>query len=260
MSKWMSMDDLKKKEEESGKQQEFYSGGNSNRGGSGMATLGPPSDNPFDKIVRKAQDEQNVKDDGGSADELKLTLYRNGFTVDDGPFRDKESPENVTFVEDLMKGFIPAEVMRERREKGLSDRLNVNILDKRSEDYREPTPPPYVAFGGEGSSLGTVESGGVMIDPSSADMQRDAPTVDTSQPTTLLQVKLADGKKIRVKLNKHHTVMDLVAMIYHRDGDAGSNDAPYYLCAGFPPKDVTDINITLEAAGLVGAAIVQKSV
>ena len=76
--------------------------------------------------------------------------------------------------------------MKERREKGLNNRLNINILDKRHEDYRylianytvfsflfvarfnfmnfcllrAPTPPPYVAFGGEGTSLGTVDSGG----------------------------------------------------------------------------------------------------
>ena len=82
-----------------------------------------------------------------------------------------------------------------------------------------------------------------MIDPSISEMQRPQPTVDASQPTTLLQVKLADGKKIRVKyvnaptstnntfafsgtydyiffndarLNKSHTVLDLIAMIYHR--------------------------------------------
>ena len=101
-----------------------------------IATLGPPSNDPFDKIVSKAQSEQNVKDDGEGNDELKLTLYRDGtstshdyfrifaylhlfpitlvhcagFTVDDGPFRDKENPENVAFMEELMKGFIPSDV------------------------------------------------------------------------------------------------------------------------------------------------------
>jgi hypothetical protein len=40
---------------------------------------------------------------------------------------------------------------------------------------------------------------GVVIDPSSTDMQGMPPAVDASQPTTLLQVKLADGKKMKAK-------------------------------------------------------------
>lgn len=266
MSKWMSMDQLKKKDEEKeGHQQEYYAGGNDSRsgGGSGMATLGPPSNDPFDRIVSKAHEQsqqtnQGGGDDGAGNDELKLTLYRNGFTVDDGPLRDTEIPENMAFVEELMRGFIPSEIVKLRQEKGQSTQLNVNISDKRGEDYRAPTPPPYIAFGGEGSSLGTVASGGALIDPSSS-ATHAPPSVDAAQPTTLLQVKLADGKKIKVKLNKHHTVHDLVAMIRHRAGGGGEADAPYFLCAGFPPKDVTDLTLSLEAAGLVGASIVQKS-
>lgn len=268
----MSMDDLKKKEEgqKDDSQQEFYAGGNDNRsgGGSGLATLGPPSNSndPFDRIMNKAMNEsgQGEASSNGSAgagnDELKLTLYRNGFTVDEGPLRELDNPDNMKFVDDLMRGYIPTEIVKSRHEKGLNPQLNVNISDKRGEDYRAPTPPAYVAYSGEGSSLGKVASGGALIDPSTADMQASPPSVDASQPTTLLQVKLADGSKIKVKLNKHHTVRDLVAMIVHRPGGAGGSDAPYYLCAGFPPKDVTDdtLALSLQDAGLVGAAIVQK--
>ena len=35
------------------------------------------------------------------------------------------------------------------------------------------------------------------------------PTVDDSQPTTLLQVRLCSGKRERVKLNRTHTLNDL---------------------------------------------------
>lgn len=39
---------------------------------------------------------------------------------------------------------------------------------------------------------------GALIDPSSS-ATHAPPSVDAAQPTTLLQVKLADGKKIKVK-------------------------------------------------------------
>jgi hypothetical protein len=59
-----------------------------------------------------------------------------GFTVDGGPLRDLENPENVKFVETLMRGFIPEEVMNARIQQGKSSMLNVNISDSRHEDYR----------------------------------------------------------------------------------------------------------------------------
>jgi UBX domain-containing protein 1 len=40
----------------------------------------------------------------------KITLYRNGFTVDDGPFRDLDSPESKQFLASLSEGYIPREV------------------------------------------------------------------------------------------------------------------------------------------------------
>jgi hypothetical protein len=37
-------------------------------------------------------------------------LLCSGFTVDEGPLRDLESPQNKKFVEELMRGFVPEEV------------------------------------------------------------------------------------------------------------------------------------------------------
>ncbi len=35
----------------------------------------------------------------------KVTLYRNGFTVDDGAFRDYNDPANKKFMAELNKGY-----------------------------------------------------------------------------------------------------------------------------------------------------------
>lgn len=264
------MDELKKRDEEGQRGgQEFYAGGNDSRtgGGSGLATMGPPSNSndPFQKIVDNAKADSASQTGGGGehmdpSDMIKLTLFRNGFTVDDGPLRDLESPENKAFLDQLTQGYVPPELVKERREKGLNGPVNVALNDKRDQDYRAPTPPPYVAFGGEGSSIGSVaKSGGALIDPSSSEFQEAPPVLDSSQPSTLLQVKLADGKKIKVKLNKSHKVHHLALMIRNRDGGAGSTDGPYYLCSGFPPKDIEDLTLTLIDAGLVGASISQRT-
>jgi hypothetical protein len=43
-----------------------------------------------------------VPDDPASR--RKITMYRDGFTVDDGPFRSFEDPQNADFIRDLNRG------------------------------------------------------------------------------------------------------------------------------------------------------------
>jgi hypothetical protein len=56
--------------------------------------------------------------------------------VDEGPLRDLSNPANSEFVNRLMEGYIPEELMKKRKEEGKRAMLNVNIADKRTEDYR----------------------------------------------------------------------------------------------------------------------------
>jgi hypothetical protein len=46
---------------------------------------------------------------GGNANvqTIEITLYRNGFTVNNGPFRDIHSPENQRFLHSLQRGEVP---------------------------------------------------------------------------------------------------------------------------------------------------------
>ena len=82
----------------------------------------------------------------------RITLYRNGFMVDNGPFRDLHSLENRRFLEALASGFVPGEL---QQQKGLGDgEVSIGLEDRRSEDFVPPPPPAYVAFSGEAMSLG----------------------------------------------------------------------------------------------------------
>lgn len=86
---------------------------------------------------------------------------------------------------------------------------------------------------------------------------RAPPTVDEASATTL-QVRLASGPPQRFKLNKTHTVADLKALVEQALAGAGEAARPYVLAAGFPPKPLSDDAATIEAAGLVGAAVTQR--
>ncbi len=84
-----------------------------------MAVLGPPPSSSsarggagvFDSIVQRAS---NPGEDTGSLPPIdsegnsrRITMYRNGFTVDDGPLRDLTSPESRAFIASLENGEVP---------------------------------------------------------------------------------------------------------------------------------------------------------
>jgi hypothetical protein len=65
----------------------------------------------MDRIVANAMNDAKEPSGGPPPEGMrKITLYRNGFTIDDGPFRDLESPENKQFIASLSDGYIPREV------------------------------------------------------------------------------------------------------------------------------------------------------
>lgn len=43
---------------------------------------------------------------------LKLSLYKNGFIMDNGEFRNKNEPANKKFMEEIEKGYIPNELVK----------------------------------------------------------------------------------------------------------------------------------------------------
>lgn len=77
-------------------------------------------------------------------------------------------------------------------------------------------PPPYIAFGGAGASLG---GSGAAPAVASAIVRPGAPgaaaaaAVDPALPVTTLQVKLIDGRRERLQMNLGHTVADLQARV-----------------------------------------------
>lgn len=42
---------------------------------------------------------------------IKLTVYKNGFQIDDGKFRDIVDPVNKKFMDEVEKGYIPQELV-----------------------------------------------------------------------------------------------------------------------------------------------------
>lgn len=188
-------------------------------------------------------------------------MYRSGFTVDNGPYRQLSDPANAQFLGALARGMVPPEL-----QEGNEGEVMVGLVDKRGEEYdpdkhgaEDSTSEgdAFESFSGEGQSLGAAtsqtSSGGV-IDPTHPNNTLSPPPLDAAQPSTSIAIRLPNGKRLVVKVN----LSDPVSAIGQHIGD--QVDGSYVLTTGFPPATIDNLNQTVEEAGLKGAQVGVKKV
>ena len=252
------------------KNNRFVGGLDGRGGGSGLAVVpnnDGKSNNASDSIFNRASAASGAAAGGGSGGgggggggEVRrtITMYRSGFTVDNGPYRRLDDPENKEFLSNMARGMIP----RELSEEAEGDEVAVGLVDKRGEEY-DPSKhgsssasetPGFQSFSGEGQSLAadasaTTSTGGV-IDPSAAGTPQP---LDDSKPSTSIAIRLLNGKRIVVKVNLDSPVSELGQHI----GDQAGSDS-YVFTSGYPPATIDDLSKSVEEAGLKGAQVVLK--
>jgi len=189
--------------------------------------------------------------------EFVLKMWQNGFSIDDGPLRAYNDQENREFLSDVAAGRIPRELVREAR----GGEVMVNMEDHKDKPYEQPkvTVKP---FQGSGNVLGSIApavvSHNTTASTSAALEESEAQkrvNVDTSKPMTTLQVRLASGGRLIVKLNETNSVSDLRRYIRLVKPETPQN---FSLHTTFPNKEHTDDSATLKDAGLLGAAILMR--
>lgn len=131
-----------------------------------------------------------------------LKFWNNGFSIDDGPLRAYDDPANAPFLASIRNGEIPSELSQggRLREKDIS------MEDHRDAEYEPPKKKPQPAFAGAGHRLGTPAS--ELIAQSASALPKDPASkekaaadaaahinFDASQPSTKIQVRLADGSR-----------------------------------------------------------------
>lgn len=238
-----SLGDLKKKEDrkEDRKSTDFFTGGQK----SGLAVQSPDD---VENIVNRARQGGSEPSSRPEPNEvtINVTLYANGFTVDDGPFRDYEAPENRRFIAEMNQNRVPGELFAKTKGKPVA----VNLNDKRTEQYVPPPPPKYVAFSGEGQMMG----GATSVPAGTVDLNTAGPSHDPAQPTTSVQVRFHNGQRKMVTVNLTTRVQALHEYVMM----AAPVDGEYQLLAGFPPKPLADPRQTVQEAGIANGAVIQK--
>ena len=101
-----------------------------------------PKDNYYGK-GNKAYDYYNKKPSENvntnfekTKNKITLIVFKNGFIIDNGPFRDGSIPENQKFMEQVEKGYIPHELT----DKGIND-LGILLINRKSEVYYQQMGP-----------------------------------------------------------------------------------------------------------------------
>ncbi|XP_041365866.1 NSFL1 cofactor p47-like [Gigantopelta aegis] len=182
--------------------------------------------------------------------DMVLKLWKDGFSIDDGPVRDFSDAINQEFLESIKKGEVPRELVRQARGR----EVNLNMEDHRNEQYVKPKGSTK-AFSGEGHMLGSPAPT-VVSTPSATATKDVSPDVDSSKPSTSIQIRLADGTRLVAKFNHTHRVSDIRNFITSSRPQYAT--AEFILQTTFPSKELTDNSQTLEEAKLLNAVIVQR--
>ena len=66
--------------------------------------------------------------------EFTLKMWSNGFSIDDGELRPYNDPRNKTFLQSVMTGRIPEELIKEAK----GGEVHVNMEDHKSDEYVKP--------------------------------------------------------------------------------------------------------------------------
>ncbi|XP_013164107.1 PREDICTED: NSFL1 cofactor p47 [Papilio xuthus] len=189
---------------------------------------------------------------------VRLRLYREGFTVNDGPIRLYNEPENAQFLNHIRRGEIPTELSRE------GGSVRVSLEDHRHEE--SPHEANTRVFSGQGYLLGsptpTTVGATVPVAASPKDQEanqraaQEAVALDDSNPVTTLQFRLADGSRLTGRFNHSHTVGDLQQYIAR--AMPIYQNRQFVLLTTFPSVELTDPAVTLGQANLLNTTLLQR--
>jgi UBX domain-containing protein 1 len=229
------------------------------RAGSGQAVQQPKSaKEAMEAILRGESAAQAVGGGGGGGEKvaLKITFWKTGYQIDDEDIMPYDTKEGIEFMKIIMLGKIPPQVMTpERAALQRAGALDAQIIDSRGQD---PPPPPTVrVFKGASKQVGGGGAPAVATAVVQDSAGAPAPACDEGKPHTTVQIKLADGKRLAVKLNLTSSVEDLQRTAAGAHATGGK---PFVLKAGFPPRALDVPCATIEAAGLQGASVTQTIV
>jgi UBX domain-containing protein 1 len=197
----------------------------------------------------------------------ELHLWRDGFSVDDGPLYRYDDPANARTLEMINTGHAPLHILNVEH----GQEVDVEVHPHKEEDYKKPKKK-YVPFGGSGQRLGSPTPGATSSAPPPAPAATSSTTtaststgatqptvdIDSSAPTIQLQIRLGDGTRLQSRFNTTHTIGDVYGFVNAASTESRTRD--YALMTTFPSKELSDHSQALGdmAEFKRGGVVVQK--
>lgn len=193
----------------------------------------------------------------------ELHLWRDGFSVDDGPLFRYDDPANARTLEMINTGHAPLHILNVEN----GQEVDVEVHAHKDENYVQPKKK-YVPFGGSGQRLGSPTPGATssaalatsstpLSASTSAASAPPSVEIDSSAPTVTLQIRLGDGTRLQSRFNTSHTIGDVYDFVNQASPASGRE---YALMTTFPSKELTDKTQVLGdlAEFKRGGVVVQK--
>ncbi|XP_077008339.1 UBX domain-containing protein 2A isoform X2 [Tamandua tetradactyla] len=146
--------------------------------------------------------------------DVSIKLWKNGFTVNDD-FRSYSDGASQQFLNSIKKGELPLELQ------GIFDKeeVDVKVEDKKNE-VCVSTKPVFQPFSGQGHRLGSATPKIISKAKSTKVENKNNTSVvllNNLEPTTNIQIWLANGKRIIQKFNISHSSFQSTADLYYRN-------------------------------------------
>ncbi|KAK8854991.1 UBX domain-containing protein 1 [Apiospora arundinis] len=247
-----------------------FRGSGQTLGGEGVASRTIPDPSAARSPAGGAAGRNQPAQPSGPVQERVLHLWTDGFSIDDGPLRRFDDPENAEALRMIQQGRAPVHLMNVSYDEPLDVKLQ-----QHDENFRQ-LPKVYKPFGGEGRRLGSPVPGdggaasaasaapaaatGSSLATSSTPASSGTVPVDDSQPTIMIRIQMPDGTRLPARFNTTHTVNDVYEFIVRSSPALQSGG--WVLATTFPNKDHTDKSLVLgEMAEFKkgGTAMVKRS-
>ncbi|KAF2455507.1 hypothetical protein BDY21DRAFT_380584 [Lineolata rhizophorae] len=255
----------------------FFTGGGHTLGGDDLPSQYIPD--PSAPPSSRSPQQQQQQDQPPPRVTRTLHLWRDGYSVDDGPLFRFDDPANAATLAMINQGRAPLDILDVQQ----GQEVDLEVMPHREEDYKQPKKK-YRPFGGQGQRLGSPTPG--VRAPAGGAEQAQAgaspaaapavasqagasgaaaaspgapagPQLDESQPSLTLQVRLGDGTRLQSRFNAGHTVGDVYDFVDASSG-ARSGDREYVLMTTFPSRELRDKGAVLGELMGRGGVVVQK--
>lgn len=197
----------------------------------------------------------------------KITFWKQGFTVEDGPLHRYDDPQNAHVLEDLIQGRVPVSLL----DVEYGQDVDVSVFRKTNEDY-VPPKTKTTGFRGEGVRLGSPVPGELATvqepvaekaaEPVKQVAQASASSTESTKPASKsdveapVQIRFANGKRVSHRFKISDATADVYTFVRNHEY---SEPRPFILSLAFPVSPIEDSSeLTVAEAKLKNAVVVQR--